>query len=90
VEARKIASLSTAREEVIENSKTDILQQLQGQAGAVMEDMEPLCIRMWLFAHDGLTQSAEAYAREHQILWSTRSEMDLLLTHLGLRQLPNI
>ena len=69
---------------------TDILQQLQGQADAVMEDMEPLCLRMWLFGHDGLTQSAETYAREHQILWSTRSEMDLLLTHLGLRQLPNI
>ncbi|ETR73923.1 MAG: hypothetical protein OMM_00585 [Candidatus Magnetoglobus multicellularis str. Araruama] len=69
---------------------TDILQQLQEQADAVMEDMEPLCIRMWLFAHDGLTQSAEAYARVHQILWSTRNEMDQLLGRLGLRQLPDI
>ena len=69
---------------------TDILQLLQDQADAVMEDMEPLCIRMWLFAHDGLTQSAEAYAREHHILWSTRNEMDQLLGHLGLRQLPDI
>ena len=69
---------------------TDILKQLQKQADAVMDDMEPLCIRMWLFAHDGLTQSAEAYAKEHSIFWSIRKDMDELLIHLGLRQLPNI
>ncbi|ETR68760.1 MAG: hypothetical protein OMM_04371 [Candidatus Magnetoglobus multicellularis str. Araruama] len=68
----------------------DVFKQLQDQADAVNTEMEPIKLRMWLFAHDGLTQSAETYAREHQILWSTRSEMDLLLTHLGLRQLPNI
>jgi len=68
----------------------DVFKQLQDQADAVNTEMEPIKLRMWMFAHDGLTQSAETYAREHQILWSTRSEMDLLLTHLGLRQLPNI
>ncbi|ETR73922.1 MAG: hypothetical protein OMM_00584 [Candidatus Magnetoglobus multicellularis str. Araruama] len=68
----------------------DVFKQLQDQADAVNTEMEPIKLRMWLFAHDGLTQSAETYAREHQILWSTRSEMDQLLDHLGLRQLPDI
>ncbi|MCP4349537.1 MAG: hypothetical protein GY795_28990 [Desulfobacterales bacterium] len=37
---------------------------MMSQADTVREDMEPLEIRMWLFAHDGLTKQAEAFAKK--------------------------
>ncbi len=61
-----------------------------GKAVMVREDMEPLEIRMWLFAHDGLTKQAEAFARRHGILWSARKEFDELLVYLGLKPLPGL
>ena len=45
-------------------------------------------LRVWLFAHDGVTKKAEALLRQHNILWSTRSDLDALLTLAKLRTLP--
>jgi hypothetical protein len=47
-------------------------------------------MRLWIFAHEGLTVEAEVFAREHRIFWSTREQFDGLLSHLGLRQLPEL
>ncbi|OQY58546.1 MAG: hypothetical protein B6245_11260 [Desulfobacteraceae bacterium 4572_88] len=69
---------------------TDVLRDLMSQADAVREDFGPRTVRMWLFAHDGLTAEAEDFAREHGILWSARPEFDALLLHLGLRTLPEL
>ncbi|MCP4111519.1 MAG: hypothetical protein GY749_39330 [Desulfobacteraceae bacterium] len=66
----------------------EILKTLISQADTVREDMDPDVIRMWLFAHEGLTKEAEEFAGKHEILWSSRKEFDELLALLGLRQLP--
>ncbi len=68
----------------------DVLRELVSQADMVGQDKDPLVIRMWLFAHNGLTREAEAFAEKHGILWSARKQFDELLAHLGLRKLPNI
>lgn len=68
----------------------DVLHQLMVQAEAVRREYEPPAIRMWLFAHDGLTKDAERLARKAGILWSNRAQLDALLTYLGLRTLPNL
>lgn len=50
------------------------------------DDLE--IFRLWLFAHDGVTDEAEKLLQTHQILYSTRSELDALLEFLNLRKLP--
>jgi hypothetical protein len=67
-----------------------VLKTLKAQADAVMEDMNPETVRMWLFAHNGLTPKARAFAEKHGILWSSRKEFDELLAYLGLRTLPDL
>lgn len=67
-----------------------VLQELLSQAEAVKEDKDPLVIRMWLFAYNGLTKPAEEFARKHDILWSSAQELNDLLRHLGLRPLPKL
>jgi hypothetical protein len=47
-------------------------------------------LRVWLFAHDGVTKQAEALLQQHQVLWSTRADLDALLEHANLRKLPVI
>ncbi len=66
------------------------LEELVSQADTVRRDMNPRVIRMWIFAHEGLTGEALAYAEKHGILWSSRKEFDELLVHLGLRPLPEL
>jgi len=66
------------------------LEYLVSQADTVRKDMNPKVIRMWIFAHEGLTKQALAYAEKHGILWSSRKEFDKLLIHLGLRPLPEL
>jgi len=60
------------------------------KAKFVQEEMKPLVLRMWFFAHNGFTAEAESLVREHGILWSTRAELDTLLQHVGLRTLPDL
>ncbi|MCP4105161.1 MAG: hypothetical protein GY749_06440, partial [Desulfobacteraceae bacterium] len=67
-----------------------VLKVLMSQADTIKEDIDPQIVRMWIFAHDGLTSEAEAFAKEHGILWSSRKEFDKLLEYLGLRKLPDL
>jgi hypothetical protein len=67
-----------------------VLRELTAQADAVREDMNPKVIRMWIFAHEGLTGDAKKFAEDHGILWSARREFDGLLEYLGLRPLPDL
>ncbi|MCP4405949.1 MAG: hypothetical protein GY801_52735 [bacterium] len=50
----------------------------------------PRIMRLWLFAYSGITGKAEAFAREHGILWSSKTELNELLRLLGLRELPEL
>ncbi|MCP4579544.1 MAG: hypothetical protein GY846_25000, partial [Deltaproteobacteria bacterium] len=45
-------------------------------------------LKLWLFAHNGVTQEAESLLRQHHIYWSTRSDLDVLIKEVGLRPLP--
>jgi hypothetical protein len=45
-------------------------------------------LRVWLFAHDGVTPKTADLMRKYNILWSTRSDLDALLTLAKLRTLP--
>jgi hypothetical protein len=47
-------------------------------------------LRLWIFAHDGVTKEAERLMRKHHILWSSRVELDALLEEVNLRKLPVI
>jgi len=67
-----------------------VLEVLVAQAETVKKDMNPRTVRMWIFAHNGLTTPALDFAEKHGILWSSRQEFDELLIHLGLRPLPDL
>ncbi len=47
-------------------------------------------LRLWLFAHDGFTPEAEALMTETGVLWSDRDDLNALLTHVGLKRLPEV
>ncbi len=66
------------------------LRKLAAQADLVRKDMDPRTLRMWIFAHNGLTGPALKFAKKHGIFWSSRKEFDELLVHLGLRPLPDL
>lgn len=68
----------------------DVLQDLLSQAKVVQEEMTPRTLRLWMFAYKGLTKEAEQFAEEHGMLWSSLTEFNELLQHLGLRQLPEL
>ena len=76
----------------VTGSKTGIgvLRELADQADLVRKDMDPRTLRMWIFAHNGLTGPALKFAGKHGILWSARKEFDDLLVYLGLRPLPEL
>ncbi|MBV7330912.1 hypothetical protein KFU94_22245 [Chloroflexi bacterium TSY] len=69
---------------------TATLTELLNQAAAVEKEFEQQSVRVWLFAHEGLTQEAEELAREKNILWSNREQFDELLSYLDLRKLPEL
>ncbi len=66
-----------------------VLRTLATQADRVREKTDTSVIRMWLFAHEGLTPKAKGFAKKYGILWSSRKEFDALLEHVGLRTLPD-
>jgi hypothetical protein len=47
-------------------------------------------LRLWLFAHDGFTPEAEILMTETGVLWSDRADLDALLSHVGLKRLPDV
>jgi len=65
-----------------------VLHELMAQSEIVRAEYEDPPIRMWLFAHEGLTKAAEKLARKEGILWSDRAQLDDLLEYLNLRKLP--
>ncbi|QTA82434.1 p-loop domain-containing protein [Desulfonema limicola] len=67
-----------------------VLKELILQAQTAKQDFDPETVYMWLFAHDGLTKQAQAFAEKNGIFWSKRQEFDELLEHLGLRKLPDL
>lgn len=68
-----------------------VVNHLLKQGESVRErEGENVRVRLWLFAHDGVTKEAEALMHKHQILWSTRADLDALLEAVNLRKLPVI
>ncbi|MCP4170764.1 MAG: hypothetical protein GY758_08345, partial [Fuerstiella sp.] len=53
------------------------------------EKDRPLTLRLWLFAHSGVTPEAEALLRKNGIYWSSRADIDWLIRKTGLRRLPD-
>ncbi len=47
-------------------------------------------LRLWFFARDGFAPEAEALMAEKGVLWSDRADLDGLLSHAGLKRLPDI
>ena len=47
-------------------------------------------LRLWFFAHDGFTPEAEALMAEKGVLWSSRADLNGLLSLAGLKQLPDV
>jgi hypothetical protein len=45
-------------------------------------------LRLWIFAHDGVTEEAERLIQQHNVLWSSRADLDALLEAVNLRKLP--
>ncbi|MCP4345540.1 MAG: hypothetical protein GY795_08440 [Desulfobacterales bacterium] len=68
----------------------DVVENLLRQAEVVRErEGEYLeTLRLWIFAHDGVTEKAEKMIHENGILWSARDDLDGLLEAVGLRKLP--
>ncbi|MCP5088308.1 MAG: restriction endonuclease, partial [Rhodobacteraceae bacterium] len=69
------------------------LKELRGflaQGEQVKAERSPRTLRLWLFAYSGLTPKAHAFAREHGILWSSKTDLNALLRLLGLRELPEL
>ena len=66
------------------------MSQILLNSSRVRAERSPRTLRLWLFAYSGLTPQAQAFAREHNILWSSKAEMNELLRLLGLRDLPDV
>ena len=67
-----------------------VLKTLLVQAKMAREERNPPVLRIWLFAHEGLSPKAMKLAKKQGILWSTREDLDGLLEYLGLRKLPEL
>jgi len=63
----------------------DCVKDFEGRA--YFEGEEPLTLRLWLYAHDGVTKSALNLMKKHDIFWSDKNDLDALLKEVGLRKL---
>jgi hypothetical protein len=70
----------------------DVVNHLLRQAEIVKERKEGVLetLRLWIFAHNGVTGKAAELIRQHGILWSSRAELDGLLQAVNLRKLPEL
>ncbi|KPA17681.1 ATPase domain protein, prokaryote domain protein [Candidatus Magnetomorum sp. HK-1] len=70
----------------------DVVHHLLKQKNIIQEregdDLEQLTL--WLFSYSGVTAEAENFMKEHDILWSTKDDLNALLEYVGLRKLPEI
>ena len=68
----------------------DVVHHMLRQKEVVMEregdDIDKLTL--WLFSYTGVTTEAYDLLKEHDILWSTKDNLNALLEYVGLRQLP--
>ncbi len=62
--------------------KGELLQKKEGPGLRIL--------RLWFFAHDGFTQEAEELMTEKGVLRSNREDLDGLLSHAGLKRLPDV
>ena len=76
----------------VENRKIGIetVDELLRQSEWVREDTDAITVTPWIFAFNGLTSKAEAYAEKKGVLWSNKENFNKLLEHLGLRKLPRL
>jgi len=56
----------------------------------VRKDIGADFIHAWFFSHDGFTKEAKSFMQKHDVLWSTREDLDGLLDYVKLRRLPNL
>ena len=68
----------------------DVVNNLLNQAQTVQTQRNPKIIYKWIFAHEGFTKEAQKIVDAEGILWSTREQLDGLLTYLDLRPLPDL
>ncbi|ETR73895.1 MAG: hypothetical protein OMM_06665 [Candidatus Magnetoglobus multicellularis str. Araruama] len=47
-------------------------------------------LRLWLYAHNGVTKLALDLINQHGILWSDKNDLNALLNAIGLRKLSEI
>ena len=66
----------------------DCVKEFEGRE--YFEGKEPLTLRMWIYAHDGVTKSALNLIKKHEILWSDKNDLDALLKEVGLRKLSDL
>ncbi len=71
---------------------TDVVETLLRQAEIVRDRKKEVLktLRLWIFAHDGVTGPAEELMRQNGMLWSTRADLDKLLETVKLRKLPEL
>ncbi|MCP4693240.1 MAG: hypothetical protein GY859_34685, partial [Desulfobacterales bacterium] len=71
---------------------TDVVENLLRQAEMVRQRKGKVLkrLRLWLFAHDGVTAPAEELMRQNGVFWSTRADLDELLEFVKLRKLPDL
>ncbi|MDM8525970.1 hypothetical protein QUF80_21560 [Desulfococcaceae bacterium HSG8] len=68
-----------------------VVRNLLDQAGILRErEGDDLRIRLWLFAHNGVSTPTKTLMSEQGVLWSDRADLDALLKVAGLRKLPII
>ncbi|QTA83432.1 p-loop domain-containing protein [Desulfonema limicola] len=70
----------------------DVVENMLKQAEIVREREGKYLktLRLWLFAHDGITREAEKLIQDNGILWSSRTELDGILDQVKLRRLPDL
>jgi len=70
----------------------DIIKKMLKQSETVMdqEGDEIKTIHLWLFAYSGITQGAEKLIKQHNILWSSKKDLNQLLEYVNLRRLPDL
>ncbi|KPA09254.1 hypothetical protein MHK_010540, partial [Candidatus Magnetomorum sp. HK-1] len=71
---------------------TQAVEHLLNQAEIVKERKGDILkiLRLWLFAYNGVTAKAEALLKQHDILWSTKDDLNQLLEYVKLRKLPEM
>ena len=54
------------------------------------QEAEPLDkVQLWLFAYNGVSRQAMALIKKHQVLLSTKNDLNQLLMYMKLRELPD-